>query len=197
MIKTTWRNKDRSLYAKIRVFVSGEDEPSWEHPPYGYKGDDVDDDRCWRRYNKEERRLQREVITEALAADDELAIKLGDPSKLRWSRKAGCACGCSPGWIAEGRGVQDVFIGRIPDDPPFAVGDRVEHVDGRVGDVTHVSTNLAVEFDGDSVKRRHFAWNKVHVLTKTARDPNEGWLHAGSSDLTQARARAQVQLNLG
>jgi hypothetical protein len=33
-----------------------------------------------------------------------------DPRKARWSQKAGCACGCSPGFILEGEYGRDYFV---------------------------------------------------------------------------------------
>lgn len=167
--------------AKIRVYVAGENEPEWPVPGPSVRGDGSDADRAWKRYNREERRLQREVIDEVLAQDTELANHLG---RLTWSRKAGCSCGCSPGWIAEGHGTEDFNFTRTPDEPTFAVADRVEHVDGRVGEVTRASTQVVVKFD-DEPYPRYFAWNLANRdLTKTGvvvPDPNEAWLTAGAT----------------
>lgn len=186
MIEITTRPKDSTRrtwnaeFPKIRVYVAGEDEPTWPIPGSSTRGDGSEVDKAWKRYNREERRLQREVIDEALAERPELADQLG---KLTWSRKAGCSCGCSPGWIAEGRGSQDVRITRTPDEPALQVADRVEHVDGRVGEVTHVGSHVTVQFD-DEQYRRYFAWNlATRDLTRVGvvvPDPNEAWLKAGA-----------------
>lgn len=110
MIEVTKRRKSNGRFGRIRVFVSGYDEPSWDHPPYTKKGDDPQADADWKRYNREEIRLMREVVEEAVAQDPVLAAQLG---RFSFSRKAGCSCSCSPGFVAEGRGMQDVWISRI------------------------------------------------------------------------------------
>jgi hypothetical protein len=179
-----FRPKDRDRtwkFGKVRVFVSGEDEPTFDHPGFGsVRGDGSDEDRAWKRYNREELRLQRELVAQAYVAVPELAADLGG---LSFSRKAGCSCGCFPGFIAEGRGTQDVWVTRTPATPTFQVADRVEHVDGRVGEVTQVGPRVVVKFDEDSVPQRYFAWNLAdRDLTKVGvvvPDPNEAWLAAG------------------
>lgn len=38
-------------------------------------------------------------------------LNLGDEVKFRWSQKAGCRCGCSPGFIVDGIYTrQDIFV---------------------------------------------------------------------------------------
>lgn len=178
------RPKDSTRHwksGKVRVFVSGQDAPEFDNPPYGStRGDGSDEDRAWKRYNREELRLQREVLAQATAAMPELAEQLG---KLSFSRKAGCSCGCSPGFVGTAWTNQDVWLDRTPVDQAFQVADRVEHVDGRVGEVTRVDTQVVVEFDTDTVKYRYFAWNlATRDLTKVGvvvPDPNEAWLLAG------------------
>lgn len=171
----TWKT------GRIRVYVSGQDEPTSPVPGPSVRGDGSDADQAWRRYNREEIRLMREVVEEAFAADPELAEQLG---KVVFSKKAGCSCGCSPGFIAEGRDNQDVWISRTPDEPAFQVGDYVQRgSDEAVGIVTAASTGVVVQFDDERYKH-HFAWNlAIHDLTKTGvvvPDPNEKWLTAGA-----------------
>lgn len=76
--------------AKPRLFVDGSVlTPSWDMPPYGSKrGDGSDADKAWRRYNREELRLRRQVLK-----------RLGLTG--RYSRKAGCPCQCSPGFVID------------------------------------------------------------------------------------------------
>jgi hypothetical protein len=52
-----------------------------------------------------------------------VAEKLGVPEKsFRWSRKAGCSCGCSPGFVCrEDRG-RDVFVTLTADAPKVEAG---------------------------------------------------------------------------
>lgn len=109
MISTEWVRKSNNKTGRIRVFVSGEGTPDLPVPTPSIKGDNKQLDLEWKRYNREEVRLQRELIEEALAADPELAARLG---KLVFSRKAGCSCSCSPGFIAEGYGIEDLFISK-------------------------------------------------------------------------------------
>jgi len=71
-----------------------------DRPPYGSKkGDGTPEDKQWAEYNKVEKATQLMVIN---ACHDEIAAAYGvPPSRLRYkfSRRAGCGCGCSPGWL--------------------------------------------------------------------------------------------------
>lgn len=88
---------DRKDYGKSsRVYVSGEPKPAWAHPPFTFKGENPNMDLAWKAYNQEELRLQRAILEPALRAA-ELGFLL---EGIKWSRRAGCSCGCSPGWIA-------------------------------------------------------------------------------------------------
>jgi len=49
-------------------------------------------------------KLRRQVLREALEAEG-----LDPNTKARWSRTAGCSCGCSPGFILEGDTGKDIF----------------------------------------------------------------------------------------
>lgn len=89
LIKVECRDARTPRNSKPRVYVSGDCiTPSWEHPPYGAIGKDPDVDKAWKKYNREEIRLQRLVLKAA-------GFNGG------FSRKAGCFCGCSPGFIVE------------------------------------------------------------------------------------------------
>lgn len=66
-----------------------------KQPEYSHKGEDLELDKEWRKYNKAELKIQKRIIDQAVQdglLDKDLA------QELKWSRKAGCACGCSPGW---------------------------------------------------------------------------------------------------
>lgn len=82
---TDWREANKLE----RFYVAGEPDPSWEHPPYSVKGEDLDIDAAWRRYNREEVRIMRKYLAAAGI----------DVSGLRFSRHAGCTCPCSPGFV--------------------------------------------------------------------------------------------------
>lgn len=66
-------------------------EPAWPTPPFGsVRGDSSDEDKAWKKFNREEIRLRRQVFTQ-----------LGFVGAF--SRKAGCSCGCSPGFRTNDR----------------------------------------------------------------------------------------------
>lgn len=71
------------------VFVDGAPDPDMPMPPYGRKGDDAANDKARRAYNRREVEIMRAAAAEALDVD---------PSALKFSRKAGCSCPCSPGF---------------------------------------------------------------------------------------------------
>jgi hypothetical protein len=93
--------------AYTRVYVSGQPEPDMERPSYGVKGENEENDAAWRRYNREELRLMRKALEQPMA---DLALLLErPPTALKFSRKAGCTCNCSPGFIGD---TQARFAGR-------------------------------------------------------------------------------------
>lgn len=65
-------------------------------PPHSIKGDDAANDAAWRKFNAQEIANQRAFLMRAL---DLAGFK---PTRVVWSRKAGCGCGCSPGFILRG-----------------------------------------------------------------------------------------------
>lgn len=71
-----------------RAYVSGTPSPLIPRPPLGWaKGLHPDIDAAWRVYNAAEERIWRAALE---------AVVEG---KWAFSRKAGCPCGCSPGFI--------------------------------------------------------------------------------------------------
>lgn len=54
----------------------------------------------------------RDVARQAIKGDPELVpnMPVGQPLELRWSQKAGCRCGCSPGFITNLHGQFDIYI---------------------------------------------------------------------------------------
>lgn len=116
----------RARYRKPRIYTSGSAiKPDFDHPPYGTKrGDGSDEDKAWRAYNREEIRLQRELATRALKALKEHGLKTYGATvgtvETRFSRKAGCSCGCSPGLILQA----DAVAGA----PLFAYDTRVSDI---------------------------------------------------------------------
>ena len=96
------------------VYISNPYDPedlNWngitERPDHSVKGDDAENDKLWRKYNKAELELQKIIIDRSVAEgllDEELA------KQLKWSRFAGCSCSCSPGWKAKDYGRQSVWL---------------------------------------------------------------------------------------
>jgi hypothetical protein len=78
-----------------------------ERPDYSVKGNDPDNDKQWRKYNKAELEIQRVIINQAVEAG---LIKKDIAEELKWSRTAGCSCGCSPGWKAKDYGRQTIWL---------------------------------------------------------------------------------------
>lgn len=88
---------------KPRLFVSGEGSPVWEHPEWSIKGENAELDKAWRRYNAEEIRLQKALAERGLAILRQTeGFELYGSGELRFSRKAGCSCSCSPGLLVSG-----------------------------------------------------------------------------------------------
>lgn len=100
----------RDYRKKSIVYVS---TPSPEHfsmmnrPDYNSKRNDgSDNDKLWKEYNKLEVKIQRLGVE---FYRNEIAEKLNVPSdqlKFKWSRTAGCSCGCSPGWLVYNAGTR-------------------------------------------------------------------------------------------
>lgn len=103
---------------RARLYVDAPDSwlPSSDHLKFTIKGDDPEMDAAWRKYNKAEINAKREAISYANAAflsksmDDPMhctdnswfnAKELRKMAAWKFSRKAGCSCRCSPGFVAK------------------------------------------------------------------------------------------------
>lgn len=53
------------------------------------------------RYRKARRKEERKNIKQWLASDEAKALGLSENERLRYSRRAGCSCGCSPAFILD------------------------------------------------------------------------------------------------
>lgn len=93
-----WREYNHSFTRAYVSFDSSEIE--MECPPMSVKGDDPELDKLWKRYNKLEVETMRRKIAEV--ANEIATLTGGRQITWRFSRKAGCSCGCSAGFIAEG-----------------------------------------------------------------------------------------------
>lgn len=76
-----------------------------ERPKYSIKGEDPENDRLWVAYNRLELKLMREKIATAFE-------EAGIEGKLSFSRKAGCSCGCSAGFILDHleQGLSSIYV---------------------------------------------------------------------------------------
>lgn len=88
-------------FAQSKAFVWGTSVPEsvMVQPAYTTFGDNAENDKAWRKYNKLEVAAQRDALDEALAALEgvEVARHYADLAPT-FSRRAGCSCGCSPGF---------------------------------------------------------------------------------------------------
>lgn len=100
------RNTERRGH-KMRIYISGQPDPDLPTPPYGPKGQNAENDAAWRKYNREELRIMREHVEWALGQLPGRPYAVGD---LRFSRKAGCGCGCSPGFVTSYVHAYDLHI---------------------------------------------------------------------------------------
>ena len=88
--------RSSEYYAATRVYVSTPDVLG-EHPPYGQRGANADDDKAWDAYNRDEVRVMKALCRAYLPLLT--ALTVGRVDKIGFSRKAGCSCPCSPGLI--------------------------------------------------------------------------------------------------
>lgn len=89
---------------KARVFVTGLCDA--EQPTIPYEADSEDSRHIWRVYRFQQVRSYRKSVTEAFSILAEGEYKDG----LRYSRRAGCKCGCLPGFIADFQSDYDYFV---------------------------------------------------------------------------------------
>jgi hypothetical protein len=89
---------------KTRVYVSTPDEGlGMECPPYGsWRGDGSAEDLAWKAYNKLELAAMRTLIA-TFGPVFRRHTQAPETVKFSFSRKAGCSCPCSPGFVADTR----------------------------------------------------------------------------------------------
>ena len=91
---------------KCYVFDAPEPEDFnlMERPPFGPRGDDAILDAAWDAYNKLELAIHRELLGQVM------------DGKWSFSRKAGCSCGCSPGFIRKDeKTAEEYFVSVLPE----------------------------------------------------------------------------------
>ncbi|QIN93709.1 hypothetical protein QDW23_gp50 [Microbacterium phage Stromboli] len=108
---------------KTRIYVGGQDEvdftEAWEllrekDPQNVGASEEVN--ALFRRLNRQEVKNMKAVVEELRQTSEEADAVLSVGGKLTFSKKAGCACGCSPAFVPEtmlninGRDVESLFI---------------------------------------------------------------------------------------
>ena len=76
-------------------------------PEYSIKGEDPANDKLWKKYNRYEVAMQKKLIQKAIELE---MIPADVLDGLVFSRKAGCQCGCSPGWKSRDYRRRDIWI---------------------------------------------------------------------------------------
>ena len=99
----------RSVNKSTRVYGPSV-TPEMEMPPYSVRGEDKDVDKAWDAYNRAEVKLMKAEIEAAAKSvvgrfatgNSELADVIAAMTQgLTFSRKAGCSCGCSAGFVSK------------------------------------------------------------------------------------------------
>ena len=101
-----WSDSRSARRERTLVSCGNSIDPEMPMPAYSLKGDNAELDAAWRKYNREELRLMRAIVDPVVEAE------FPELGKLSFSRTAGCSCGCSPAFRAEGM-VIDEEIGRV------------------------------------------------------------------------------------
>jgi hypothetical protein len=93
--------RDLRRERKSRAYVAiTEAELGVPRPLYGStRGDGSDEDKAWAAYNRQELLAMRAKLGTATSVLQAAGYAAAD-MPWRFSRKAGCSCGCSPGFIA-------------------------------------------------------------------------------------------------
>lgn len=109
-IKEDWKSKQKHTI----LYISNPFDPEElnfngikERPEPSIKGEDPENDKAWKMYNRAEVAIQKKIIERAAEAS---LIDKDVIGKLKWSRKAGCGCGCSPGWKLSDHGRRSIWL---------------------------------------------------------------------------------------
>jgi hypothetical protein len=90
---------DRRL-TKTRIYSDASEEEvkeltGMDRPPFTMKGEDPANDQAWKAYNRAEVKIMKAKIVKAFEG-----IKEFEGVTFKFSRTAGCSCGCSAGFVA-------------------------------------------------------------------------------------------------
>lgn len=95
----------RERLGKARIFVWNAPEPDMTLPAPKERGVDPENDKAYDKYNKAVIRIQKAHLVAAMEQG-----LIPETEELRFSRKAGCSCPCSPGFIANIREGYDYHL---------------------------------------------------------------------------------------
>lgn len=100
--KLSYEDKHRHSYLFLSSDVSPEDIGTGAEP--ATYDNNPENNKLWRKYNKAELAIHREVLA--------LASALGnvDVQDVKYSRRAYCSCGCSPSWVRKDSGRKTQWI---------------------------------------------------------------------------------------
>jgi hypothetical protein len=138
-----------STNKKTRAYVDSA-EPNSDEPmrklaeelglksPYTTRGESIPMDKAWDKFNREIVAKKKVILRNGLAALD-----LGSP-RLLFSRKAGCSCGCSPGFIIASPRNTDVYISPLKshDDTLGRLTVRLALCEKEISELRQRQTNL-------------------------------------------------------
>jgi hypothetical protein len=98
-VKLIERSSEGRRYGpRRRMLLMG----SWDSEvddAFGLNGPGIDD-KTWNRRQRRQMKAIRALFPLIIAKAHEAGLYLWEPdAKISFSRKAGCSCGCSPGWI--------------------------------------------------------------------------------------------------
>lgn len=92
----------RDRNKKARIYIWDAPEPAGlEMPAFTAKGEDPANDAAWRAFNRAELAIRKPIVAEALALVGQWVDTNATGARAFFSRKAGCGCGCSPGFVVD------------------------------------------------------------------------------------------------
>lgn len=88
---------------RVRIFWSEEyagdltqEDIVGEQPDITIRGEDPESDKAWDAYNRWEKKVAKEALVGVLSKAVGRKVL---PNEVKYSRKAGCSCPCSPGFV--------------------------------------------------------------------------------------------------
>lgn len=95
-----YNNWDDRRLTKTRVYTSVseqevKDQYGLDRPEFSQKGEDLENDKAWKKYNRAEVAIMKAKV---LVAFEDLGM---ESITVKFSRTAGCSCGCSAGFVAD------------------------------------------------------------------------------------------------